>query len=114
MRNRNAEICTNFVQGNVHPGSHVMTDSWRGYRRLSEMGLGHSQISHRENFVDPNDPEIRIQTIERLWRSYKKKCRYINSFERLEVETRRFVFDYNMINRTAEDKFDSLILLNRS
>ena len=65
------------VQSILHqyilPGTVVMTDGWRAYRRLSENGdLEHHTINHSLNFVDPNYPSIHTQTVERMWRSLKK------------------------------------------
>ena len=73
VENRNAETLLPILHQYILPGTVVMTDGWRAYRRLSENGdLEHHTINHSLNFVDPNYPSIHTQTVERMWRSLKK------------------------------------------
>ena len=53
-------------------GSTIVSDKWRSYNSLSEHGYVHNSINHKENFVDPSDPLIHTQNIERCWRDLKE------------------------------------------
>jgi len=38
---------------------------------LEEAGFEHFQVNHSYNFLNPDDPNIHTQTVERLWGSAK-------------------------------------------
>lgn len=62
-----------------------MTDSWRGYIELSLLEYNHSVVNHLLHFVDPNNAEIYIQNIDRLWKAHKAKYVNTNYFETLTI-----------------------------
>ncbi len=50
-------------------GSHIVSDGWASYEDIPILQGGiytHDVVIHEENFVDPNDPEVHIQTVESL------------------------------------------------
>jgi transposase len=71
-RKRNAEVLNNFFLQDIMPGSTVITDMWRGYNGVSELGYEHLKLNHSLNFVGPIDRTIQTNTIERCWRSLKE------------------------------------------
>ena len=59
----------------IKPKSVIYSDAWGAYRGLEDIegcGYVHRVINHSENFVDPVDPQIHTQNIERLWRDIKE------------------------------------------
>ena len=63
-----AAICDNIEQGTT-----IYSDCWRGYKTndLTAAGFSHATVNHKRNFVNPADPNIHTQHIERLWGSAK-------------------------------------------
>ena len=49
-----------------HDVSHIHSDEWAAYRRLSDLGYNHSTVNHQLNFVDP-ESGAHTQSIERSW-----------------------------------------------
>ena len=68
---RNADNISDFIQRNVQLGSLIISDQWRGYLRLNSLGYLNMTVNHSAFFVDPYNPLIHTNTIERLWRSLK-------------------------------------------
>jgi hypothetical protein len=60
------------LQIHVNNGTHIISDSWRGYLNVRNYGYTHSMINHSENFISPNNSEIHTQTIERTWLGLKQ------------------------------------------
>jgi hypothetical protein len=60
------------IRDNVALGSRIVSDCWRGYAGIEQIGYSHSMVNHSRNFVDPDDRTIYTQTIERLWRTLKR------------------------------------------
>ncbi len=53
----------------ILPGSHIVSDGWASYGDIPFLQGGiytHDVVIHEENFVDPDDPEVDIQTVESL------------------------------------------------
>uniref|UniRef100_A0A914DK17 ISXO2-like transposase domain-containing protein n=1 Tax=Acrobeloides nanus TaxID=290746 RepID=A0A914DK17_9BILA len=55
------------------PGSIIFSDCWKGYRteELEVAGFEHFKVNHKYNFLNPDDPNIHTQTVERMWGSAK-------------------------------------------
>ena len=63
---RNAATLIPIILRHVRVFSTVMTDEWRSYCRLLRLGLfRHRRVNHGLNFVNPNDPAVHTQNIER-------------------------------------------------
>lgn len=71
IRQRSSRKLLPIIRKHVRPGSEVVCDSWRAYRRLSQEGFIHHQVNHRWHFVHPQTG-ARTQHIERAWRNYKE------------------------------------------
>jgi hypothetical protein len=90
VKSRDAETLRAAIEENIAQGTRVISDGWRGYCSLTNHGWEHSVVNHSENFVDPSDPTINTQRIERMWKTVKhqipKECNsklrwsYINEF----------------------------------
>lgn len=55
----------------VAAGSRIISDCWRGYAGVELSGYEHGRVNHHYNFIDPADPSINTQRIERTWRTLK-------------------------------------------
>jgi len=66
------------IQENVFPGTRIISDCWRAYDALASLGYSHSKVNHSVNFVDPEDPSVNTQRVERMWKTLKstipKEC----------------------------------------
>ena len=76
-----------LIKEHVLPGTIIHTDSWAAYRRLTENGFEHCMVNHKENFVNPEDKNVRTQK-NRLWRDIKEWCRGFRSLHRAPECTR--------------------------
>jgi hypothetical protein len=112
VRNRTSRICSDFVRNNIESNAHIMTDFWRGYNSLVNFGYAHSKINHKLHFVDPDNPNIHTQNIERLWKSFKSKCVNTNSYDYILKSMRRFVFEKNMDLKLPYERFIFLTSIN--
>jgi transposase-like protein len=62
----------------ILPGTKIISDGWRAYRNIENLGGGiydHEVIIHEQNFVDPNDGNIHTQSIENVWMRAKRKLK---------------------------------------
>lgn len=62
-------LCDAIVR-NVHPGSEIHTDSWRGYAGLGALGFTHKTVNHSVEFVAPDGTHT--QRIESQWRILRR------------------------------------------
>ena len=56
----------------IKPQTIIYSDAWAAYGGLEEHNYIHKVINHSEHFVNPEDPTVHTQNIERLWRDIKK------------------------------------------
>ena len=61
-----------IVQAHVVPGTPLITDGWRAYRRLPELGYPHRWVNHDLYYVHPDDPTLHTNGIEGLWGKFKR------------------------------------------
>jgi hypothetical protein len=75
---RDAPTLLAAIQANVLPGTRIVSDCWRAYQSVPLFGYEHAAINHSLNFVDPMDPTVNTQKIERMWKTLKntipKEC----------------------------------------
>ena len=69
---RSKEVLIPIIQKYILPGSIVYSDMWKAYSSLTNEGYAHYGINHSLNFVNPDEPHIHTQNIERLWRDVKE------------------------------------------
>lgn len=55
VRDRKATTLQDVIVDFVEPGSTIITDCWRGYSNLNNMGFVHHTVNHTYNFVNPNN-----------------------------------------------------------
>ena len=61
-----------LIQKYILPGFIIVSDCWRAYITIKDLGYQHLQINHSENFVDPDNVSIHTQNIECFWRDLKE------------------------------------------
>ncbi|XP_076066108.1 uncharacterized protein LOC143039752 [Oratosquilla oratoria] len=71
-KDRSARTLVPIIKKFIKPGSVVYSDSWRAYKQLCDQGYSHFVINHKDHFVDPNNPKVHTQNIERLWLDLKQ------------------------------------------
>ena len=49
-----------------------MSDGWKAYCSLGNEGYTHWVVNHAKHFVNPENRDIHIQNIKRLWRDIKE------------------------------------------
>lgn len=55
----------------IKPGTQIISDEWKAYSKLNEIGYKHRTVCHKRNFVAPENPTIHTQNIECSWRYAK-------------------------------------------
>ena len=75
VENRSEETLLDIICRKIHPGSRIISDGWRAYRKLTELGFSHDVIIHEREFVSEQDPSIHTQSIESLWSALKRFLR---------------------------------------
>lgn len=110
VERRNYENLCRILLESVNPGTKIITDCWRGYRDLSNIGFIHETVNHTFNFVSPSDPTVHTQRVERLWRTIKSfiprntRKEFLNSYgdaylvDRKISENGNLVRFYNFVN----------------
>lgn len=68
---RSAATLLSQIDRNIAAGTRIISDCWKGYRNLTSEGYNHATVNHSKNFIDPADPSIHTQKIERMWRTLK-------------------------------------------
>lgn len=73
VENRTRETLEAVIKESIAAGSHIMSDGWASYGRISEIEdengepmYTHSVVNHSENFVNPEDG-THTNTIESTW-----------------------------------------------
>ena len=52
--NRTTQTLLPIIQTYILPGTTVLSDEWRAYRRITSIGMIHKTVNHSVNFVDPS------------------------------------------------------------
>lgn len=90
--NRTARTLVRLIRRWVLPGTTVVTDCWRAYRRLSQYEFHHLTVNHSQNFVDPLTG-AHTNTVERRWRDARGAIpKYGNRKEHYGGYLARFLF----------------------
>ena len=64
VKDRSSAVLLSDIEHVVAPGTHVISDAMRSYRRLPERGYDHSFVIHDKEFVSSSDTSIHTQNIE--------------------------------------------------
>lgn len=75
VESRTEETLIPIILRRIKPGTTVISDGWRAYSNLNNLGFLHEVIIHDENFVDPNDSEVHTQNVEGMWSVLKRFLR---------------------------------------
>lgn len=71
VKKRSRDHLIPLILKHVHPGSVIISDEWRAYKRaLSQFGYKHYTVNHSRCFVDPTTG-AHTQHLERAWLTYK-------------------------------------------
>ncbi|KCZ77736.1 hypothetical protein H311_01247, partial [Anncaliia algerae PRA109] len=71
---RDSDTLKTVILENVLPGSLIVTDEWRGYWGLEDLGYFHVTVNHSQNFICPITG-ANTQLIENTWSCMKRKIR---------------------------------------
>ena len=55
----------------IKPGTQIISDEWKAYSKLNDIGYKHRTVCHKRNFVAPENTTIHTQNIECSWRYAK-------------------------------------------
>jgi len=72
VERRDKNILIPIIQREVLPGTTIVSDEWKSYSSLNDIGYNHLSVNHSENFVNPVN-RANVQTIECLWSILKFK-----------------------------------------
>ena len=72
--NRTTQTLLPIIQKYVLPGTTVLSDEWRSYRRITSIGMIHKTVNHSVNFVDPSTG-THTQSFESTWDQVKRIMR---------------------------------------
>jgi len=95
--NRETHIVLNQIRDNVEKGSHVMSDEYSAYKKLSRLGYGSQRVKHgKKHWVRAN---VHTNTIEGFWGQLKRSIRgtyHFVSSKHLQSYVDEFAFRYNL------------------
>lgn len=104
---RTASTLLEIIERRIEPGSIVITDGWRAYNNIEQLGMTHHVIIHEDYFVDPEFPEIHTQNIENLWLCLKRMLRYKGTNR--EPHCWEYIAEF-LFRKQNKDLFQALIL----
>ena len=115
VENRNQNTLSKAVFENIQSDSIIYSDCWRGYRKLSQMGLGFDRktVNHSQNFVNPLDRDVYTNTVERAWRSLREDIPKQVGLDAVESYIARFMFFMNAHAKDTQSKFNAMVDLCR-
>ena len=73
IKKRDGNTLLEVILRNVKEGTHIVTDEWKGYRKLKEHNYIHSTVNHSVEFVNKETGQ-HTNKIEGTWAKVKKKC----------------------------------------
>ena len=103
VKNRKASTLIPLIQKYILPGTRIITDEWKGYIPLSQLGYSHLTVNHKCQFLDPKTG-ANTNRIEGLWAHIRR------SFPRSGVRKnylQQFIirFMVNSMNRISFSEF---------
>ena len=106
---RNKENLHRILIENVHSGSTIITDGWRGYWGIDNEGYSHLTVNHRYHFVDPVDRSIHTQHVERVWRSLKEVIPKGSRRDYLLEYVDEFIYKRELPTKRLLERFNRLV-----
>ena len=112
---RDKDTLTKAVFENVRAGTTIYTDCWRGYCKLRQPDLGytHKKVNHSKNFVNPDDPDVYTNTVERAWRTLRENIPLQAGLDNVESYIQKFLFFRHAGCTNSISKFNAMIELCR-
>jgi len=107
--NRRVEKVLSFAKETIAEGTHVVTDEYRGYDRLSHVGFSHSTVKHGRSHYSWKGQHT--NSIEGFWGQFKRSIRgtyHFVSEKHLQSYLNEFAFRYNL--RASEVPVFSVLL----
>lgn len=111
VEDRKASTLVPILRQNVHPGSTLWSDEWRGYRGINEFFASHQTVKHAENFVDP-ETGVNTQLIECIWSHAKLhilRNRKGTNLTLLQSHLSFFCFLYRYKHSSAFEEFMKIL-----
>lgn len=71
VKDRSKETLLPLITKYIKPGTTIISDEWKAYGKIKEIGYQHYTICHKKQFVDPENPSVHTQNIECSWRYAK-------------------------------------------
>ena len=81
MEKRDRETLEEVIVRRVRPGTRVLTDGWKAYHHLNEIGYTWAWVNHSKNFRKPEDHTVHTNTVEGLWFVVKRTLPRSGSFD---------------------------------
>lgn len=95
--NRQVDKVLSFAKSTVAQGTHIVTDEYRGYSHLSDIGFTHSSVKHGIGHYSWKGQDT--NTIEGFWGQFKRSVRGTYHFvspQHLQSYLNEFTFRYNL------------------
>lgn len=95
VRDRTAESLCGFARASIEPGSHVVTDDWTGYGKLSKFDLKHKPFAERG---DPAVAEEHLPLVHLIFSNLKSWLLGVHhgvSPRHLQAYLNEFTFRFN-------------------
>ena len=90
--NRNQETLIDVITNYILPGTTIISAYYEGFQSL--------RIDHNIHIVDPYDPRIHMQNVERLWLKVGNGiCHYERKSTAMAGYLAEFMFNYRTSNK---------------
>ncbi|GFS92362.1 putative transposase-like protein [Trichonephila clavipes] len=83
VHDKMAETLIGLFESWIEPGTTIISDNWKSYKKLSERGYHHLTVNHSLEFVD-SETGAHTNTIEVTWRHFKASLPEYNQRGRFE------------------------------
>ena len=104
---RSAATLLPLIQSHILPGTTILSDEWRAYSSITNLGYEHHTVNHTCNFVNPEDG-THTQNIESCWRNAKiRNKRHFGTHRRM-LDSYMCEFMYRTRYRDR-DLFDQIL-----
>uniref|UniRef100_A0A0L8HN37 ISXO2-like transposase domain-containing protein n=1 Tax=Octopus bimaculoides TaxID=37653 RepID=A0A0L8HN37_OCTBM len=91
MEDRSADTLLGIIQDRILPGTTIISDLWRSYNTLNQLGYRHLTVNYSINVVDPVT-FASTNHIECLWKHVKNRNKRENGTARSLLQTHLIEF----------------------
>lgn len=108
VKSTGARVLLPEIYQHIKPGTHINSDEWRAYKKLSRYGYKHSFVTHSKYEWARGD--VCTNTIEGFWGQLKRSLHgtyHSVSSKYLQLYIDEFVFRYN---HRHENMFELLLV----